>query len=134
MYIHVDHNSGVPISAQIVDQIKYLAISGALEGNQKIPSVRGLASQLKLNPTTVARVYRQLEAEEIIFTQRGKGTFIAPRRSGLTHEEKRRRLAGDIRKLVVEAGRLGMDFDDLLLLIREEIDELHGSEEGDHGA
>ena len=77
MYININHNSGVPISEQIIDQIKYLAVSGALEGNQKIPSVRGLASQLKLNPTTVARVYRQLEAEEIIFTQRGKGTFIA---------------------------------------------------------
>ena len=103
MYIHIDHNSGVPISAQMIEQIKYLAVSGALRGNQKIPSVRGLASQLKLNPTTVARVYRQLEAEEIIFTQRGKGTFVAPRRSALTDEEKQRRLAGDIRKLVVEA-------------------------------
>ncbi len=130
MYIRIDHNSGVPISAQIIDQIKYLAVSGALEGNEKIPSVRGLASQLKLNPTTVARVYRQLEAEEIIFTQRGKGTFIAPRRSGLTHEEKQRRLEGDIRKLVVEAGRLGLDFDDLLLLIRQEIEELRGTPGG----
>ena len=125
MYININHNSGVPISEQIVDQIKYLAVSGALEGNQKIPSVRGLASQLKLNPTTVARVYRQLEAEEIIFTQRGKGTFIAPRRSGLTGEEKERRLEGDIRKLVVEAGRLDLDFDDLLVLIAREIEQLH---------
>lgn len=130
MYIHIDHNSGVPISEQIVDQIKYLAVSGALKGNEKIPSVRGLASDLKLNPTTVARVYRQLEAEEIIFTQRGKGTFIAPRRSGLTDEEKERRLHGDIRKLVVEAGRLDMDFDDLLLLIRREIEKLHGASSG----
>ena len=125
MYIRIDHNSGVPISSQIVDQIKYLAVCGALRGNEKIPSVRGLASQLKLNPTTVARVYRQLEAEEIIFTQRGKGTFIAPRRSGLTQAEKGRRLEGDIRRLVVEAGRLDLDFDDLLMLIRREIEELH---------
>ncbi len=134
MYIHIDHNSGVPISTQMVDQIKYLVVSGVLKGNEKIPSVRGLASQLKLNPTTVARVYRQLEAEDIIFTQQGKGTFVAPRRSGLTRGEKRRRLAGDIRKLVVEAGRLGLDYEELLLLIREEIEGLHASEKGDHGA
>jgi len=142
MYIHIDHNSGVPISAQMIEQIKYLAVSGALRGNQKIPSVRGLAAQLKLNPTTVARVYRQLEAEEIIFTQRGKGAFVAPRRRALTDEETQRRLAGDIRKLVVEAGRLGMDFDDLLMMVRQEIEELHGApgssyddtaqEKGDH--
>ncbi|MEE9240734.1 MAG: GntR family transcriptional regulator [bacterium] len=130
MYIHIDHNSGVPISSQIVDQIKYLAVCGALRGNEKIPSVRGLASQLNLNPTTVARVYRQLEAEEIIFTQRGKGTFIAPRRSGLTQAEKGRRLEGDIRRLVVEAGRLDLDFDDLLTLIRREIEELHEASGG----
>lgn len=133
MYIHIDHNSGVPISEQIADQIKYLAVSGALQGNEKIPSVRGLASQLKLNPTTVARVYQQLEAEGIIFTQRGSGTFIAPRRGGLTCEEKRRRLEGDIRKLVVEAGRLDLDFDDLLGLVQEEIDRLHGARDGARG-
>jgi len=129
MYITINHNSGVPISEQIADQIKYLAVSGALAGNEKIPSVRGLASQLKLNPTTVARVYQQLEAEEIIFTQRGKGTFIAPRRSGLTDEEKQRRIEGDIRKLVVEAGRLDLDFDDLLSLIGQEIEQLHEASE-----
>ena len=126
MYIHIDHHSGVPISEQIVAQIKYLAVSGALKGNQRISSVRGLASQLKLNPTTVARVYRQLEAEEIIFTQRGKGTFIAPRRSGLTRGEKKRRLEGDIRKLVVESSRLGLACEDLLMMIRQEIEALHG--------
>ncbi len=130
MYIRIDHNSGVPISAQIVDQIKYMAISGALEGNEKLPSVRGLALQLKLNPTTVARVYRQLEAEEIIFTQRGKGCFIAPRRNVLTDEEKRRRLEGDIRKLVLEAGRLAFDPDDLLRMIHQEIEKLHGAPGG----
>ncbi len=127
MYIHIDHNSGVPITQQIVEQIKYMTISGSLKGNEKIPSVRGLATELKLNPTTVARVYRQLEAEEIIYTQRGRGTFISPRRSGLTDEEKKRRMGGAIRKLVVEAGRLGMDSNDLLDLVREEINTLHGS-------
>jgi GntR family transcriptional regulator len=126
MYIHIDHNSGVPISAQMVDQIKYLVVSGALRENEQIPSVRALATELKLNPTTVARVYRQLEAEDIIFTQRGKGTFIAPRHSGLTEDEKERRVAGDIRKLVVEAARVGLDFDDLLALIQREIEALHG--------
>lgn len=127
MYIHIDHNSGVPVTQQLVEQIKYLAVSGALKSHEKIPSVRGLASELKLNPTTVARVYRQLEAEEIIFTKRGTGTFIAPRRSGLTNAEKQRRLEGDIRKLVVEAGRLDLDSEDLLRMIRQEIEKLHGS-------
>jgi GntR family transcriptional regulator len=108
----------------MVDQIKYLAVSGTLKPNEQIPSVRALASELKLNPTTVARVYRQLEAEGIIFSQRGKGTFIALRHSGLTDEEKQRRLEGDVRKLVVEARRLDMGFDELLQLIEKEIKTL----------
>jgi GntR family transcriptional regulator len=127
MYIKIDHNSGVPISAQMVDQITYLVVSGALETNEKIPSVRSLASELKLNPTTVARVYRQLEADGVIYAQRGKGSFISVRRSGLTEEEKRRRLAGDVRALVLEAGRLDLEPDALLQMIQHEMDELHGA-------
>lgn len=126
MYLKIDHNSGVPISTQIVDQVKYLVVSGQLAANEKLPSVRGLATQLRLNPTTVARVYRQLEAEGIIVTQQGRGCFVAPHRSGFTEEEKRRRLAGDIRSLVVEAVHLGMDYDALLQLIRAEVEKMHG--------
>lgn len=125
MYIRIDHNSGVPVSAQIVDQIKYLAVSGALECNAQLPSVRSLAAELKLNPTTVARAYRQLEMEGISFTMPGRGTFIAPRHSGLTGTEKRRRLKDDVRRLVVEAERLG--FDDLLGMVRAEMEDLQGS-------
>jgi len=134
MYIRIDHNSGVPISAQMVDQIKYLAVSGSLKGNERIPSVRALATELKLNPTTVARVYKQLEAEGIIFTQRGKGTFIAPRHSGLTDDEKQRRLQTDIRKLVVEAGRLDLNYDVLIDLIQQEIDTLQDTQDEENNS
>ena len=122
MYLHVDHNSGVPISAQLIDQIKYLVVSGRLEPGEQIPSVRALAADLKLNPTTVARVYQQLEAEEIIYTQHGRGTFIARRRSALTATEKRERVRSDIRALVVECARIGMDYEEMIKLIRQEIE------------
>ena len=127
MYIRIDHNSGVPISTQMVDQITYLAISGVLTSHEKIPSVRNLATELKLNPTTVARVYRQLESEEIIYTQRGKGSFVSPRRSGLMEDEKCRRLTPDVRALVLEAGRLDLKSDTLLEMIQDELDALHGA-------
>ena len=121
MYLKINHNSGVPISAQIIEQVKYMVVSGQLPPGEKIPSVRGLASQLKLNPTTIARVYRQLESDGIIFTQQGRGTFIAFNRSGLTLSEKKRRLQEQVRKLVVESGHIGLDYDELLGLIQEEI-------------
>lgn len=121
MFLQVDHNSGVPISAQLINQIKYRVLSGRLKPGEQIPSVRALAAELKLNPTTVARVYQQLEAEEIIYTQQGRGTFIARRRSALTEPEKKERLLNDIRALVMECTRIGLDYHDLIALIEKEI-------------
>lgn len=121
IYLKIDHNAGVPISAQMLEQIKYQVISGALAPGTKIPSVRALAAELKLNPTTVARVYQQLETEGVFQTQRGRGTFIAARRTAYTSEEQRRRLAPLIRALVVEAGQLGLDYGELVELIEAEI-------------
>ncbi len=121
MYFTIDHHSGVPVSAQIIDQLKYRVISGALAAGERLPSVRALAEQLSLNPTTVSRVYRQLEAEGIIYTQPGSGTFVSGRPPGLTQTEQRRRLAPMIRELVVEAGRLGTDYDRLQTWITKEI-------------
>ena len=120
IYLKIDHNAGIPISAQMLEQIKYQVISGALEPGTKIPSVRALAAELKLNPTTVARVYQQLETEGVFQTQRGRGTFIAARRTA-SSEEQRRRLAPLIRSLVVEAGQLGLDYSELVELIEAEI-------------
>jgi GntR family transcriptional regulator len=130
MYLSIDHNSGIPVTAQIVDQVKYLVVSGRLQPGEQVPSVRGLAAELKLNPTTVARAYKQLEAAEIIYTQRGLGTFIARERSALTQDEKHRRLSGAIRDLVVEAGRIGLDYIDLISLVEKEIADMEEGGEG----
>lgn len=131
MYFSIDHHSGIPVSAQIIEQMKYRVVSGQLEAGEKLPSVRALAEQLKLNPTTVARVYRQLEAEGVIVTQPGSGTFVSGRPPGLTQAEQRRRLSGAIRQLVVEAGRLGVDYDRLLGWVGAEIDRIReGKERG----
>lgn len=126
MYLHIDYHSGVPVSAQVIDQIKYLVVSGQLEAGEQIPSVRALAAELKLNPTTVARVYQQLEAEEIIYTQQGRGTFIARKRSAMTAGQKRERVRAAVRALAVESARIGLDFEELKRLLDQEIDTIQG--------
>jgi len=108
----------------MLEQIKYQVVSGTLPPGAQVPSVRGLAAELKLNPTTVARVYQQLEAEGVFQTQRGRGTFVAQRRTAYTTAEQRRRLAPLIRSLVVEAGNLGLDYDELLALMEKEIEAI----------
>lgn len=124
MYLAFDPNSGVPVSAQLIEQIKYLVVSGQLTPGEMLPSVRGLAMQLHLNPTTVARVYRQLEAEEILYTQQGRGVFVRGNRSAYTIDEKRRRVRGLVRDLVVEAARIGLRFEEVQRMIEKEIQAL----------
>jgi GntR family transcriptional regulator len=128
MYLTIEHNSGVSVSAQVIAQIKYRVVSGQLAPGERMPSVRALAGQLKLNPTTVARIYRQLEAEGIIFTQAGSGTFIGRGPSGLTLAEKRRQVSSRIRELVVESGRIGLDYMELIKLLEMEIRKIEQKE------
>ena len=72
----MEFDNSRPIYLQIVEKIKKDIISGKLERGDKMPSVRVMASELKVNVNTVQRVYQQLEQEEVIFTQRGIGSFV----------------------------------------------------------
>ena len=58
MFVHIDYNSGEPISRQVIAQIKWMIVSGALQPGDKLPSIRELARDLKINPTTVTRILR----------------------------------------------------------------------------
>ena len=124
MYFTIDHHNGVPVSSQIIEQLKYLIVSGSLAHGEKLPSVRSLAEELQINATTVARVYRQMETEGIVYTHPGSGTFVSARAPGLTVAEQRRRLSPLLRNLVVEAGRLGVDYDKMLAWLLAEVDEI----------
>lgn len=74
MEIIFDDN--IPIYLQIMDLIKKDIITGKLRGGDKLPSVREMASSLKVNPNTLQRAYQELERLGIVYTQRGMGTFV----------------------------------------------------------
>lgn len=65
-----------PIYVQVMNMIKKQMVSKELKGGDKLPSVRDLSAELKVNPNTIQRVYKELEREGLAFTQRGMGTFI----------------------------------------------------------
>ena len=75
--IKLDYKSGSAIHEQITHGIKELIIKGALKAGEPIPSVRELSVSLTVNPNTVQRAYKTLEAEGIIYSIRGKGNFVA---------------------------------------------------------
>ncbi|HUI87120.1 MAG TPA: GntR family transcriptional regulator [Anaerolineales bacterium] len=74
--LHLDFRSGLPIYIQIMNQIEQQVSGGTLKPGAQLPTVRALASELRINFNTVARAYRLLDEAGIISTQQGRGTFI----------------------------------------------------------
>lgn len=75
--IQLNYRDSKPIYEQIKDGLRKLVISGSMSANEKLPSVRELASSLAINPNTIQKAYRDLEGEGYIYTVAGKGTFVA---------------------------------------------------------
>lgn len=76
--ISINFRDSRPIYEQVKDALRRLIVSGALPPDEKLPSVRELASQLVINPNTIQRAYRELEHEGYIVSVPGKGSFASP--------------------------------------------------------
>jgi len=75
--IKIDYKNDKPLHEQISQGIKELIINGILKYDEQLPSVRELSVELTVNPNTVQRAYKSLEAEGIIYSVRGKGNFVS---------------------------------------------------------
>ena len=96
------------ISKQIVDGIRLQIASGELPHGAQLPSVRGLAAQLLINPNTVAKAYAELTAEGWLEARQGLGLFVAPQRQRLSDEERERRLTDAVQRFVNDV--IGLDY------------------------
>lgn len=76
--IQLNYRDSRPIYEQIKDGFRKLIISGAMEANEKLPSVRMLATQLSINPNTIQRAINELESEGYVYSIPGKGSFVCP--------------------------------------------------------
>ena len=74
--ILIDYKSRTPIYEQIIENVKALIVSGVLERDAQLPSVRQLAQDLAINPNTIQRAYAELEREGIIYSLKGRGSFV----------------------------------------------------------
>ena len=91
-FFQVDPHGGAPLYLQLTEQIKRAIAVGALAPGERLPTVKGLALDLKLNANTVARVYRELEREGVIATAPGRGSFVS--QNGALNDA--RRVATDV--------------------------------------
>jgi GntR family transcriptional regulator len=108
MPIKVDPKSFVPIYQQVKIEVHRLAAIGALRPNDPLPSIRELAAELLVNPNTVARAYRELEREGLVYAQKGRGSFLAARRERDAERELASYLGRRMDGTVREASRFGL--------------------------
>lgn len=116
--IHLNYRDARPIYEQIKDGMRKLIVTGAMAPNEKLPSVRAMATQLSINPNTILRSYNDLEAEGYIYSVPGKGSFVCDR----TDADKARRqmLVDKVQELLSELRDLGMSEAELSALVKEE--------------
>lgn len=74
--MNIEFNNIEPIYIQIINHYKRLIASGELKGSDKLPSVRELALELKVNPNTIQKAFSELEREDLVYTVRGTGKFV----------------------------------------------------------
>lgn len=123
MRLELDFRSGNPIYLQIMDQIKSLILSGELQPDDQLPTVRQLASELRVNFNTVARAYRLLDEAGLISTQHGRGTYILPPPEESAEALRSRALQGLAQQFLAQAGRLGFSTDEIFSALQELITE-----------
>lgn len=86
--IQLNYRDSRPFYQQIMDSIRQLIVSQVMKPDEKLPSVRDLASSLAINPNTIQRAYRELENEGYVYSLSGKGTFVAPLKDTATARQK----------------------------------------------
>ena len=104
----INHTSMEPIYEQIMAQIKAEVIEGTLTAGDALPSVRALSRELKISALTVKKAYDSLEAEGLVVTVHGKGSFIANTNQELLMEERRKELEKELEAAICKARSGGL--------------------------
>jgi GntR family transcriptional regulator len=116
MQIHISASDGVPIYLQIVNQVKYLVASGRLAAGEELPPMRVLAERLVINPNTVARAYRELEAAGMVEKRRTAGTYVTDQGSPLARRERLKILTERVDALLAEAQQMDISLEEVVKL------------------
>ena len=117
----IDYLDSRPIYEQIADKYKSLILTGVLQANEQLPSVRKLAMELSTNPNTVQKAYALLEREGYLYSVKGLGNFV--RENDALKEQKIVELKGKIAELLVQARDLGIEPKEMMEQAIEEVEK-----------
>ncbi|MBR2047953.1 MAG: GntR family transcriptional regulator [Oscillospiraceae bacterium] len=123
MTILIDNKSGSPIYEQIYNQIKSQIISGQLSEHEMLPSIRGLAKDLRISFITTKRAYDELEKDGFLYTIQGKGCYVAPKNVELLREENLKKIEAHASQIRHLAACCGLSVNETLEMIRYCLEE-----------
>jgi len=115
--ILIDYKDTRPIYEQIVERFKTLILKGAMQSDEQMPSVRGLAMELSINPNTIQKAYAELERQGFIYTVKGRGSFVSG--DGSLVEQRKKEYLEQILGLVKELLDIGMTKLEITLAIEK---------------
>ena len=121
--VFIDNKSGEPIYNQIYSQIKNQIISGELREDEMLPSIRGLAKDLRISFITTKRAYEELEKEGFVYTLPAKGCYVAPKNAELLREEILKKIEDHIEQIAKLAASCNLSCDDIVKMIRFGMEE-----------
>ena len=124
MKITIDYHSSEPLTQQVVLQIKRLIVTKSLKPGEKLPSVRQLAKDLKLNPTTTSRVFSQLAKEGVVIQRPGMGVFVTEGPCPFSTEYIGETLARQAMSFLVEGLRFGLNYTEIKAILDKQHKEL----------
>jgi len=127
--VTIEFDNNLPIYLQIMNYIKLQIVTGKLGPGEKIPSVRELASELKINPNTIQRTFQELEREGVAESKRGLGRFVTSEDEKIMSIKKE--MASDLlQRFIGGMKELGFDNDNIVKIVAESVKDEQGEKEG----
>jgi len=121
VFRQIDPRSPIPLYVQIADRIRIAVATVDLAPGAALPSVRQLASQLRINPATVVQAYRELEEAGVVESRQGAGTFVRELAEPKREAERQREARRLVRQLLQDSSAHSLTRDDLLHALRVEM-------------
>ena len=119
MFFVISHQNPAPLYQQVTDQIIDAITDGTLKPDDRLPSIREIAGELKISEITVKRAYADLEKEGYIFTRAGMGSFVMDINKDKLKREKLDRLKGELEIIVRSQEKFGISAADIIRIIKD---------------
>lgn len=116
--ISLDPASGVPFYRQIIRQIEHAILAGKLRSGDRLPTIRSLAIELKINPNTIAKAYGELEIRGIVVTQVGSGTYVSDKKPEAQEDGRSAKIREVVLRFLRDMAALGVERSETAELVK----------------